>query len=144
MLVLGEKVNPSHLYVCQPNQIIQLVEGPPPPARRISSVVESSRSSYPSTSDLASSSSSSSSLSSSESEVEEGRSSYCSSVMAPDESSKEREPVPWMDATYAVRMKRVQEWRNRLPLPATVSTGTFCPGPPVLAWLLRVFADGRR
>ncbi|KIJ65227.1 hypothetical protein HYDPIDRAFT_89043 [Hydnomerulius pinastri MD-312] len=96
------KVNPGHLYVRQPHaiQIIQLVEGPPPP-RRISSVIESSSagsssaSSYPSTSDS-----------------EEECSSYCSSVVTPNESSQDREPVAWTDDTYNTRMKRVYDWRD--------------------------------
>lgn len=95
------KVSPSHLYVCQPHsiQIIQLVEGPPPP-RRISSVIESSSSG---------SSSASSCPSSSDPEV---CSSYCSSIVTPDESSRDQEPVPWTDDTFNVRMKRVYDWRD--------------------------------
>ncbi|KIK92987.1 hypothetical protein PAXRUDRAFT_146071 [Paxillus rubicundulus Ve08.2h10] len=96
------KVNPGHLYVRQPHtiQIIQLVEGPPPP-RRISSVIESSS---------ASSSSASSCPSTSDSEAE--CSSYCSSIVTPDESSHDREPAPWTDDTYDTRMKRVYDWRD--------------------------------
>ncbi|KAH0836494.1 hypothetical protein J3R83DRAFT_8130 [Lanmaoa asiatica] len=97
------KPNTGHLYVCQPHtiQIIQLVEAPPPP-RRISSVIQStsagssSASSYPSTSDS----------------EEEDCSSYCSSIVTPDESSHDRDPIPWTDDTYSTRMKRVHAWRD--------------------------------
>ncbi|KAG6331630.1 hypothetical protein ID866_7461 [Astraeus odoratus] len=103
MLALDHaKVSPGHLYVCQPNaiQIIQLVEGPPPPPRRISSVLGSTAagSSYPSTSDSE--------------EGSEQCSSYCSSIVTPDESSKEHEPAPWTDETYSIRMRRVRAWRD--------------------------------
>ncbi|KAG2147829.1 uncharacterized protein EDB93DRAFT_1145562 [Suillus bovinus] len=97
-----EKVNPSHLYVRQPHdaiQIIQLVEATPPP-RPTSSDIDSSfssGSSYPSTSD---------------SEDEEDCSSYCSSFVTPPHPSQDREPVAWTDDTYDVRMKRIQNWRD--------------------------------
>ncbi|KAG9309924.1 hypothetical protein JVU11DRAFT_9956 [Chiua virens] len=94
------KPNSGHLYVRQPHtiQIIQLVEGPPPPQRRLASVIHSSdprsssASSGPSTSDS-----------------EEDCSSYCSSVITPDESS---DPIPWTDDTFHTRMKRVHAWRD--------------------------------
>lgn len=95
------KVNPNHLYVYEPHaiQIIQLVEGPPPP-RRISSVIESSSSGCSSASSCPSSSDS------------EECSSYCSSIVTPNESSRDQEPVPWTDDTFNIRMKRVCDWRD--------------------------------
>ncbi|KAI9573891.1 hypothetical protein HD554DRAFT_2053654 [Boletus coccyginus] len=94
------KHNPGHLFLCQPHaiQIIQLVEATPPP-RRISSVILSSSagSSYPSTSD---------------DDDPSSCSSYCSSIVTPDESSHTRQPVPWTDDTYSTRMKRVHAWRD--------------------------------
>ncbi|KAG6374799.1 hypothetical protein JVT61DRAFT_4182 [Boletus reticuloceps] len=77
------KQNPGHLYLCQPHtiQIIQLVEATPPP-RCISSVVcssstgSSSISSYPSTSDS-----------------DEDCTSYCSSIVTPDDSSHNHAPI---------------------------------------------------
>lgn len=110
-----EKVNPSHLYVCQPHaiQIIQLVEGPPPPPR-ISSPIESSSagsssgSSYPSTSDS----------------EDDNCSSYCSSYVTPSDPSQDREPVVWTDDTYHVRMKRISVWRNNSLKAMSPSAGT--------------------
>lgn len=98
------KPTSAHLYVCQPHtiQIIQLVEAPPPP-RRISSVIQSTS---------AGSSSASASSCPSTSDSEEDCSSYCSSVVTPDNSSHDREPVPWTDDTYNTRMKRVHAWRD--------------------------------
>ncbi|KIM51737.1 hypothetical protein SCLCIDRAFT_142630 [Scleroderma citrinum Foug A] len=95
----GSKLSPApgHLYVRQQHAIIQLVEGPPPSPRDITSVVQSSasaHSSYPSTSDS-----------------EEDCTSYCSSVMTPDESTNDYAPVPYDNSFYS-RMKRVYEWRN--------------------------------
>jgi len=111
----NEKVNPSHLYVCQPHaiQIIQLVEGPPPP-RRISSVIESSSagsssgSSYPSTSDS----------------EDDDCSSYCSSYVTHPDPSQDREPIAWTDDTYHVRMKRIHDWRDNSIKEMSCSTGT--------------------
>ncbi|KAF8141875.1 hypothetical protein EV363DRAFT_1248891, partial [Boletus edulis] len=96
------KQNPGHLYLCQPHtiQIIQLVEATPPP-RCISSAIcssstgSSSTSSYPSTSDS-----------------DEDCTSYCSSIVTPDDSSHTHEPIPWTDDTYSTRMKRVHAWRD--------------------------------
>ncbi|KAI6101125.1 hypothetical protein EDD16DRAFT_1694731 [Pisolithus croceorrhizus] len=100
MLALDSKVPSGHLYVREPHaiQIIQLVEASPPPPRNISSVIQSASagSSYPSTSES----------------DEEECSSYCSSVVTPDESCKDREPAPWADDTYSIRMKRVHLWRD--------------------------------
>ncbi|EGO20570.1 hypothetical protein SERLADRAFT_373340 [Serpula lacrymans var. lacrymans S7.9] len=114
------KLSPAHLYVRQPHaiQIIQLVEGPPPPPRRISSVVysssagsSSSSSSYPSTSDP-------------DSEHSEDCSSYCSSYMTPEHSSEDREIAPTSDDTFAIRMKRVCDWRENLTKAMGASPGT--------------------
>lgn len=93
------KQNTGHLYFCQPHtiQIIQLVEATPPPRciSSSSSPASSSVSSYPSTSDS-----------------EEDCSSYCSSIITPDDSSHSREPIPWTDDSYSTRMKRVHAWRD--------------------------------
>ncbi|KAI6111621.1 hypothetical protein EV401DRAFT_1868293 [Pisolithus croceorrhizus] len=93
MLALDSKVPSGHLYVREPHaiQIIQLVEASPPPPRNISS------------------------------SDEEECSSYCSSVVTPDESCKDREPAPWADDTYSIRMKRVHLWRD------AVTKGTLSP-----------------
>jgi len=113
-----EKVNPSHLYVCQPHaiQIIQLVEGPPPP-RRISSVIESSSagsssgSSYPSTSDS----------------EDDDCSSYCSSYVTHPDPSQDKEPIAWTDDTYHVRMKRIHDWRDNSIKAMSCSTESRSP-----------------
>ncbi|KAF9219943.1 hypothetical protein BS17DRAFT_716135 [Gyrodon lividus] len=112
------KVNPGHLYVRQPHaiQIIQLVECTPPP-RRISSVIESS-----------SAGSSSASSCPSTSDSEEECSSYCSSIVTPDESSQDREPVPWTDDTYNTRMKRVYDWRDGFTKATSALTGMSFSG----------------
>ncbi|KAF9244159.1 hypothetical protein BU15DRAFT_42426 [Melanogaster broomeanus] len=106
------KVNPNHLYVYEPHaiQIIQLVEGPPPP-RRISSVIESSSSGCSSASSCPSSSDS------------EECSSYCSSIVTPNQSSRDQEPVPWTDDTFNIRMKRVCDWRDGFTKATSALTG---------------------
>ncbi|KAI6009220.1 hypothetical protein EDC04DRAFT_2581681 [Pisolithus marmoratus] len=43
---------------------------------------------------------------------EEECSSYCSSVVPPDESCKDCELVPWTDAGYNTRLKRLHLWRD--------------------------------
>ncbi|KAG8220777.1 hypothetical protein J3R82DRAFT_2209 [Butyriboletus roseoflavus] len=99
------KPNTGHLYLRQPHtiQIIQLVEATPPP-RPISSVIQSTS--------VASSSSSSASSYPYTSDSDEDCSSYCSSMVTPDKSSHDRDPVPWTDDTYNTRMKRVHAWRD--------------------------------
>ncbi|KAF8554310.1 hypothetical protein OG21DRAFT_1412796 [Imleria badia] len=117
------KPNTGHLYLCQPHtvQIIQLVEATPPP-RCISSVI---RSSYP----VSSSSSSSSYPSTSTSD--EDCSSYCSSIVTPDDSSHDREPIPWTDDTYSTRMKRVHAWRDAfVKATCTLSGASIAPASP--------------
>lgn len=88
--------HPNHLVVCEPHaiQIIQLVEGPPPPRRPISSF-QSSSDSCPS-----------------DSESDEDCSSYCSSIVTPDDADPERAPIPWADDTYSLRIQRVHAWRD--------------------------------
>lgn len=108
----GSKLSPApgHLYVRQQHAIIQLVEGPPPSPRDITSVVQSSasaHSSYPSTSDS-----------------EEECTSYCSSVMTPDESTNDYAPVPYDNSFYS-RMKRVYEWRNGFMPAADTCNGMY-------------------
>ncbi|KAL4062367.1 hypothetical protein V8B97DRAFT_1994646 [Scleroderma yunnanense] len=115
MLALHDsKLSSGHLYVRQPHAIIQLVEGPPPSPRHITSVVESSsaHSSYPSSSDS-----------------EEECSSYCSSVMTPNESTKDCRPVPYSDDSFHSRMKRVCEWRDTFLSASTAATGSSCAPP---------------
>lgn len=105
---------PGHLYVRQQHAIIQLVEVPPPSPRDITSVVQSSasaHSSYPSTSDS-----------------EEECTSYCSSVMTPDESTNDYAPVPYDNSFYS-RMKRVCEWRNGFVPAADTGNDALCSSP---------------
>lgn len=120
------KPNTGHLYLCQPHtiQIIQLVEATPPP-RCISSVIRSSS--------LASDSDSSDSNSSypSTSDSDEDCTSYCSSIITPDDSSHDREPIPWTDDTYSTRMKRVHAWRDAfVKATCTLSGASIAPASP--------------
>ncbi|EGN95082.1 hypothetical protein SERLA73DRAFT_125413 [Serpula lacrymans var. lacrymans S7.3] len=50
-------------------------------------------------------------------------SSYCSSYMTPEHSSEDREIAPTSDDTFAIRMKRVCDWRENLTKAMGASPG---------------------